>query len=246
MVTREGDISGSATVNYAALTSAGPGYAGGSDFTLAPGTLTFASGQSFRTFSVAITNDALTEGDETLQLVLSNPAGALLADPSTATLTITDTGTGLANLSIAKSAPHRVMPGATFDYTISVANDGPDAANNVVVTDQLPPALTLVSATPSQGSCSGTTTITCTLGTINNGATATITLTVDAPPEVTNVSNTATVISNQADSDGANNASTNLVRIAAAEPVPTLSEAMLMFAALLLALAGAARLTGNL
>ncbi|MBV8516168.1 MAG: TIGR03118 family protein, partial [Acidobacteria bacterium] len=240
-VIREGDTSGSATVNYAAVTGSGPGFADASDFTLAPNTLTFAPGETFKTFSVGITNDTLTEGDETLQLVLSNPTGAQLAAPSQATLTIVDNGTGVANLSITKSAVTSVQPGTSFSYTITVANSGPDAATNVVVTDNLPPQVTYDSATASQGTCSGTTTVVCSLGTLNSGASATITIIVDAPPSSATVSNTATVTSDQSDPNTTNNAASAVVQVAA--PVPTLSETMLMLVALLLAAIGALRLT---
>jgi uncharacterized repeat protein (TIGR01451 family) len=242
-VIREGDTSGGATVNYAAVTGGGPGFADSSDFTLAPGTLTFAPGEAFRTFSVGLTNDPLTEGDETLQLVLSNPTGAQLADPSVATLTILDNGTGVANLSITKTSPPTAQPGAPFDYTITVTNDGPDAATNVVVIDTLPAGVTFVSATPSQGNCSGTTTITCTLGTINSGANATITITVTAPTSTGTVSNTATVTSDQSDPNTTNNTSTAALQVGAG--IPTLSETMLLLVALLLAAIGTMRLMGN-
>ncbi|MGN6184448.1 MAG: DUF11 domain-containing protein, partial [Thermoanaerobaculia bacterium] len=179
------------------------------------------------------------------ELVLSNPTNAQLATPSIATLTILDNGTGIANLSITKTAVNRVLPGSSFDYTITVANAGPDAATNVIVTDNLPPSLTLVSATPSQGSCSGTTTITCTLGTINSGANATITLTVNAPAVDANVSNTATVSSDQSDPSTANNAATAIVQVGVGVPVPTLSELMLLLVAMLLAIAGAMRLMNS-
>jgi len=240
-VVREGDTSGSATVHYTAVTADGAGYADNSDFTLAPNTLTFAPGQTVRTFNVGITNDNVAEGDETLQLVLSNPTGASLSDPSVETLMIIDNGTGVANLSITKTAPSRVLPGASFDYTITVQNSGPDAATNVVVTDNLPPAVTFVSATPSQGSCSGTTTVTCSLGALNNGASATIIITVNAPASDAALTNTAVATSNQSDPDLASNTSTANVAVGVGAAVPTLSETMLLLAAALFAAIGAMR-----
>ena len=54
-------------------------------------------------------------------------------------------------------------------YSIQVANAGPDAAIQVVVTDNLPNGVTLVSANSSQGSCpvsARKTAVTCRLGTI--------------------------------------------------------------------------------
>jgi uncharacterized protein (TIGR03118 family) len=64
------------------------------DYVLSAGTLTFAPGETSRTFQVAIVNDSVVEGNESVNLVLSNPTGAALIAPNVATLTIFDaTGT---------------------------------------------------------------------------------------------------------------------------------------------------------
>ena len=70
-----------------------------------------------------------------------------------------------------------VAPGGTFDYRLTVTNDGPSDASNVVVTDALPADLTLSAAVPTcqPGAGSGGT-ITCTLGTVTAGATRVIDL----------------------------------------------------------------------
>lgn len=98
-----------------------------------------------------------------------------------------------ADLYIEKSdSPDPVSTGNTLTYTLTVFSNGPAPANNVVVTDTLPASVTLVSSTPSQGSaCTGTTTLTCNLGTVNFGETPTVIIVVTAP-------NTAGVISNLA------------------------------------------------
>jgi len=63
----------------------------GADYTATSGTLTFATGQADRTFTVPILDDGLHEDDETVALSLSNPGGdAALGAPSSATLTIFD------------------------------------------------------------------------------------------------------------------------------------------------------------
>jgi uncharacterized repeat protein (TIGR01451 family) len=64
-------------------------------------------------------------------------------------------------------------------FTITVSNAGPQAATGVQVTDLLPAGLTFVSSTPSQGSYVSGTGI-WTVGTINNAANATLTITATA------------------------------------------------------------------
>ncbi len=64
--------------------------------------------------------------------------------------------------------------GDIVTFTITVKNNGPDTATNVVVTDTLPSLFELQSTTLSQGFCSGTTTITCPIGTMTNGQVVTI------------------------------------------------------------------------
>lgn len=87
-ITRAGNTSSTVMVDYA--TSDGTAIAG-SDYTSASGTLTFLSGETSKTFSVAIINDALDEPDETINLTLSNPtSGTTLGTPFAAVLTIVD------------------------------------------------------------------------------------------------------------------------------------------------------------
>ncbi len=88
-VTRS-DGSGAASVNYA--TSNGTATAG-SDYTTASGTLNFANGETSKTFNVAILDDSNFEGNETVNLTLSNPIGATLGMPNPAVLTIIENET---------------------------------------------------------------------------------------------------------------------------------------------------------
>ena len=75
-----------ATVDYA--TSDGTATAG-ADYTATSGTLTFAAGETSKTVSVPVLDDAHDEGEETLTFTLSNPSGLSLAD-GTATGTISN------------------------------------------------------------------------------------------------------------------------------------------------------------
>ncbi len=139
------------------------------------------------------------------------------------------------DLSITKSADAGTyQPGATATYTLVVTNNGPAIATGVTVTDVLPAGSTLISATPTQGTCSGTTTVTCNLGILGDGDSATITLAVTLPTMPGPVENTATVTSGQTDPAPANNTSASTVSIvpAVAQGIPTLSPLALALLAL--------------
>ena len=89
-VTRTGVTTGAAAVDF--ITNSGTA-SERSDFISALGTLRFAAGETSRTFTIFITDDALVEFDETITLSLDNPTGASLIMPNTVTLTITDNDT---------------------------------------------------------------------------------------------------------------------------------------------------------
>jgi hypothetical protein len=86
-VTRSGGSNSGVSVQYA--TSNGSA-ASGADYSTTSGTISFGAGETEKTFAVAISEDSLFEGDETIQLSLSGPIGASLGDIDTAELTITD------------------------------------------------------------------------------------------------------------------------------------------------------------
>src|SRR5205085_6583873 len=92
-VTRQGDASGTATVNVNTFDESQPGHASQkSDYEISLGTLTFNPGETSKTFRILIVNDNFVEGDETISLALSNPTGTGtgLGSPSTADVTILD------------------------------------------------------------------------------------------------------------------------------------------------------------
>ena len=97
-----------------------------------------------------------------------------------------------------------VTVGDTITYTITVTNNGPDTAHDVEMVDVPPSAVILNSVTPSAGSCSGSTTITCDLGNLANGASATVTIVVTTTVSG-KLTNTASVSSEETDTDPDNN-----------------------------------------
>ena len=87
-VTRAGDTSAPATVDYATSNGAASER---SDYTTALGTLRFAAGQAELSVAVLISEDSFSEGPEAFTVTLSNPTGGTsLGAASTATVTITD------------------------------------------------------------------------------------------------------------------------------------------------------------
>lgn len=142
-----------------------------------------------------------------------------------------------ADVSITKTgSPTVVSGGANITYTIAVANAGPSSATGVTVSDFLPAGATFVSATPSLGSCSGTSTVSCSLGTMASGGSATIVIVVVSPASSGPLLNTATVVSTTPDPLTGNNSSTSVVTLApTTQGVPTLSTWGLAGLALLLA-----------
>lgn len=91
-------------------------------------------------------------------------------------------------------------------YTVNVKNNGPATATGVTVTDTLPSSMKFVSARSSQGSCSGGTTVTCSLGSVNSGVYATVKIVVQ-PQSKGSYTNTAYVRSSNTDNNNLNNLS---------------------------------------
>ena len=97
--------------------------------------------------------------------------------------------------------------GQPFTYQIVVTNNGPNVATGVVLRESLPSGVSLVSVTPSQGSCGATQQFTCQLGTLSAGARATVTVVVTATRAGT-FSNLAAVSANEPDPNPDNNVDT--------------------------------------
>jgi uncharacterized protein (TIGR03118 family) len=92
-VVRTGSTTGTATVNYNTYDESQAGHASQkSDYEISLGTLTFNPGETSKTFRILVVNDNFVEGDETINLALSNPTGAGvgLGSPNTAEVTILD------------------------------------------------------------------------------------------------------------------------------------------------------------
>ncbi|MFD0569450.1 DUF11 domain-containing protein [Kitasatospora gansuensis] len=108
----------------------------------------------------------------------------------------------------ASAAP--VAPGESFDYTVTVTNNGPSDAKGLVVTDALPAVLKFVSASDSCTAAGQD--VTCPkLATLAAKASKTYTITVQLDPAYTgdgsDVRNQAKAATDSADPDLSNNTS---------------------------------------
>lgn len=130
------------------------------------------------------------------------------------TASATDTATVTvryeADLAITKMASaDNIEAGNILTYTLEVVNNGPNTAQNVVVTDSLPAELLFGAVMPYAPTCTYSSTthkVTCNLGDMAPGDTATITLRMFVVCDCPNlVVNTASVTSDTFDPDTSNN-----------------------------------------
>jgi uncharacterized repeat protein (TIGR01451 family) len=112
-----------------------------------------------------------------------------------------------ADLSVTKTdSPDPAHVGQKLTYTIPVTNNGPDSAAGISLTDTLPKTTGFGSVSTTQGTCTRTKKgVTCNLGTLASGATATVTIVVK-PTQKGTITNTVTVAATSpSDPNTANN-----------------------------------------
>lgn len=154
-------------------------YAAGSTVNMTEGDLTLNADGSY----VFVPNPSFSGVVQTVTYKITDgnvgiTGTSISQDDATLIITVTPSP---ADLSIVKTAtPGPVAAGSNLTYTLTVTNSGPADAAGVVVNDTLPSGVTWVSTTPSQGSCSAPSGVTCELGTIANGGTASVTIVVTA------------------------------------------------------------------
>jgi hypothetical protein len=84
-----------------------------------------------------------------------------------------------ADLGMTLTASGGTTTGTKTTYTATVTNAGPSASSDVALTAQLPTTAVLISAVSSVGTCSVSSGVSCDLGGLANGATATVTIVVE-------------------------------------------------------------------
>ena len=125
-VTLSSAYSQAVTVGYSV--TGGSATSGGTDFTLASGTLTFAAGVTSQDISIAVVNDTLSESNETIVVTLASPTVATLGANTTHTYTINDNDTPNVNFTTASSSGSEATTTVNIPVTLSFSS-----ANTVTV-----------------------------------------------------------------------------------------------------------------
>jgi uncharacterized repeat protein (TIGR01451 family) len=210
------------TVDYA--TADGTATAPGDYTAIATTQLSFAPGETSKQVTVQVNGDTDVEGNETFFVNLSTPTNATIADnQGVGTITNDDAAATSADLSVTKTdSPDPVAIGNDITYTITVTNNGPDTAVNAVLSDTVPTNTTFRSiTTPAGWTCGtvpavgGTGSISCTNPGFAAGSSI-FTLVVRVNTTATDgtiISNTASVSSSTADSNGLNNSATQTTTV---------------------------------
>ncbi len=136
--------------------------------------------------------------------------------------------TRLADLGIGQiDSADPVLPGGSVIYTVTVTNNGPDDADNLVLTDTLPTGATLTGVTNGNWSCDGNSPqLTCTLPALAKGLTSAVSVMLNLSVSSGTHTNSASVSSAMLDLIARNNTSSEATVVNAApvvSGVPVLS-----------------------
>jgi hypothetical protein len=89
---------------------------------------------------------------------------------------VKDTTSSPADLAVSIQAPATASTGTAFTYTVQLANLGQSSAQGATLNIVLPASVINGTVTPTQGTCSGDGVLICDLGTIANGGSASVTI----------------------------------------------------------------------
>ncbi|HSE30179.1 MAG TPA: PQQ-dependent sugar dehydrogenase, partial [Pyrinomonadaceae bacterium] len=160
--------------------------------------------------STPIANNVITITGQSGSLMHSAQVNLNVVSPSSVDLTITKT-----------ASPNPGEVGSSLVFRMTVTNNGPAAATNVMLNDPVPAGTTMGAASTTQGSCLLANPMVCSLGTITAGSTVIVTMTV-TPGAPGQISNTATVTAGETDFDTSNNSGSVTLSIQAAASSPVM------------------------
>ncbi|MBI5140874.1 MAG: DUF1566 domain-containing protein [Nitrospirae bacterium] len=114
---------------------------------------------------------------------------------------------GQSDLSVVGTGgPSPALVSENISYTLTVANNGPDAASGVILTNNLPAGTVFVSAASTQGTCAESGgVVSCSIGDMTKLANVTVDIVLQAPVSAGDISNTASVACDTTDPDLVNN-----------------------------------------
>jgi uncharacterized repeat protein (TIGR01451 family) len=175
-----------------------------------------------------------TQGNSTFTVHIKSPTGAGTGGLCPTTGVVNNTGDvttsndgsaqssastcveGTTDLQITKTGSPATQdvgpPFLNITWTMVVTNNGPDMDTNVQVQDPMPAGNTYVSSTTTAGTCTGGAILTCNLGTMQVGASVTITL-VTHPSGTGLQTNTAVVAGDLPETNTTNNRATATVLV---------------------------------
>ncbi|HEY1563278.1 MAG TPA: DUF11 domain-containing protein [Gaiellaceae bacterium] len=176
--------------------------------TCGPVTVPAGTSQLDSTFTVHITSPTTgaTGGDCPTSGVVDNTGSVTTSNDGSDQSSASTCVQALVDLSITKagSPATQTLGDGNITWTIVVTNNGPSSATGVTIADPMPAGNTFVSATATQGSCTGGAILNCSIGTMASGASVTITL-VTTPSTVGAQTNTATVAGSRPETNTGNN-----------------------------------------
>ena len=183
--------------------------------TCGPVTVPAGTTQAASTFTVHITSPTTgaTGGDCPNTGVVDNTGSVTASNDGSDQSSASTCVQALVDLTVTKagSPATQTLGDGNITWTIVVTNNGPSAATGVTIADPMPAGNTFVSASTTQGSCTGGAILNCNIGTMAAGASATITL-VTTPSTVGAQTNTVTVAGNRPETNTGNNSATASVQ----------------------------------
>jgi len=181
-----------------------------------PVTVPAGTTQAASTFTVHITSPTTgaTGGDCPNTGVVNNTGNVTTSNDGSDQSSASTCVQAVVDLAITKSGSPATQDLGTgnITWTMVVTNNGPSADTGVKISDPMPAGNTFVSASSTQGTCTGGAILNCDIGPMAAGAQVTITL-VTTPSATGTQTNTAVVSGDRPETTLANNTATATVQI---------------------------------